>query len=125
MEYSADVVICLWRDKAESEKLTKDFERKTDRIEAHVLKNRNGELAKVKLNFTKAWALFTDEGKGDLDYDAAPGNDVGMWAALLGPSLTVPLIAGRLVLGTWQQIVLADFDNEPRDRKLLVSISGY
>lgn len=46
-------------------------------------------------------------------------------AALLGPSLTVPLIQGRLVLGTWQQIVLVDFDNEPRDRKVLVSISGY
>jgi len=45
-------------------------------------------------------------------------------AALLGPSLTVPLIKGRLVLGTWQQIVLVDFDNEPRDRKVLVSISG-
>lgn len=45
-------------------------------------------------------------------------------AALLGPSLTVPLIEGRLVLGTWQQIVLVDFDNEPRDRKVLVSISG-
>ena len=45
-------------------------------------------------------------------------------AALLGPSLTVPLIQGRLILGTWQQIVLVDFDNEPRDRKVLVSISG-
>ena len=45
-------------------------------------------------------------------------------AAFLGPSLTVPLIQGRLILGTWQQIVLVDFDNEPRDRKVLVSISG-
>jgi secondary thiamine-phosphate synthase enzyme len=45
-------------------------------------------------------------------------------AALLGASQTVPVIAGRLVLGTWQQIVLVDFDNEPRDRKVLVSISG-
>ena len=45
-------------------------------------------------------------------------------AALLGPSLTIPLIKGRLVLGTWQQIVLVDFDNEPRDRKVLVSVSG-
>jgi secondary thiamine-phosphate synthase enzyme len=45
-------------------------------------------------------------------------------AALLGPSLTVPLIDGRLVLGTWQQIVLVDFDNRPRDRKILVHISG-
>jgi secondary thiamine-phosphate synthase enzyme len=45
-------------------------------------------------------------------------------AALLGPTLTVPLIESRLALGTWQQIVLVDFDNEPRERKLLVSISG-
>jgi secondary thiamine-phosphate synthase enzyme len=45
-------------------------------------------------------------------------------AALLGPSLTVPLIKSRLALGTWQQIVLVDFDNEPRERKVLVSISG-
>lgn len=46
-------------------------------------------------------------------------------AALLGPSLTVPLAGSRLVLGTWQQIVLVDFDNEPRDRRILVSISGF
>src|SRR4030066_848138 len=45
-------------------------------------------------------------------------------AALLGASLTVPLINSRLVLGTWQQIVLVDFDNEPRDRKVLGGISG-
>lgn len=45
-------------------------------------------------------------------------------AALLGPSMTVPLVNGRLVLGTWQQIVLIDFDNRPRDRKILVHISG-
>jgi len=74
IEYSADAVICLWRDKDESETLTRDLSMKTDRIEAHVLKNRNGELSKVKLNFTKAWALFSDEGKESLDYDAALGN---------------------------------------------------
>jgi secondary thiamine-phosphate synthase enzyme len=45
-------------------------------------------------------------------------------AALLGTSLAVPLIKGRLILGTWQQIVLVDFDNEPRDRQVVVSISG-
>lgn len=45
-------------------------------------------------------------------------------AALLGPSLTVPLIKGRLALGTWQQIVLVDFDHEPRERRVLVTISG-
>lgn len=46
-------------------------------------------------------------------------------AALMGPSLTVPLVKSRLVLGTWQQIILVDFDNKPRERKVLVSISGY
>jgi secondary thiamine-phosphate synthase enzyme len=45
-------------------------------------------------------------------------------AALLGPSLTIPLVDGRLALGTWQQIVAIDFDNRPRDRKILVQISG-
>ena len=74
IEYSADAVICLWRDKGESETLTRDLSMKTDRVEAYVLKNRNGELARVKLNFTKAWALFSDEGKESLDYDAALGN---------------------------------------------------
>lgn len=45
-------------------------------------------------------------------------------AALLGPSLTVPVAGGQPVLGTWQQIVLVDFDNRPRDRKILVQVSG-
>ena len=35
-------------------------------------------------------------------------------AALLGPSETIPIEAGRLLLGTWQQIVLIDFDDRPR-----------
>ncbi|MCE5264574.1 MAG: secondary thiamine-phosphate synthase enzyme YjbQ [Deltaproteobacteria bacterium] len=45
-------------------------------------------------------------------------------ASFLGPSLTVPLISGRLALGTWQQIVLVDFNNEPRERKVLITVSG-
>jgi secondary thiamine-phosphate synthase enzyme len=45
-------------------------------------------------------------------------------ASLLGPSLTVPFRDGRLLLGTWQQIVLIDFDNRPRKRELVVQISG-
>ena len=43
-------------------------------------------------------------------------------AALLGPSLTVPIAAGELVLGTWQQIILVDFDNGPRERRLVVTV---
>ena len=73
IEYSADAVICLWRDKEESERLTEKYKRLTVRVEAHVLKNRNGELAKVKLDFTPAWALFTEGDKERLDYTAALG----------------------------------------------------
>lgn len=45
-------------------------------------------------------------------------------AALLGPSLTVPVAAGKLVLGTWQQIIFVDFDNRPRERRLVVTLMG-
>jgi secondary thiamine-phosphate synthase enzyme len=45
-------------------------------------------------------------------------------AALLGPSLTVPFSEGRMTLGTWQQIILIDFDNRPRQRKMVVQIIG-
>lgn len=45
-------------------------------------------------------------------------------AALLGPSLTIPLQDGRLQLGTWQQIVLCDFDNRPRRREVIVQLHG-
>jgi secondary thiamine-phosphate synthase enzyme len=37
-------------------------------------------------------------------------------ASLIGPSESIPLVDGRLVLGTWQQVVLIDFDDRPRDR---------
>ena len=45
-------------------------------------------------------------------------------AALLGPSLTVPFVEGELTLGTWQQIIYVDFDNRPRQRKLVVQLVG-
>ena len=45
-------------------------------------------------------------------------------ASLLGSSLTVPLVDGRLTLGTWQQIVLIDFDTRPRDRRVVVQVMG-
>ncbi len=45
-------------------------------------------------------------------------------AALLGPSLTVPFVEQRMTLGTWQQIVYVDFDNRPRDRRLVVHVLG-
>ena len=45
-------------------------------------------------------------------------------AALLGPSLSLPVRGGALVTGTWQQIVLVDFDNRPRSRRVEVQIVG-
>ena len=45
-------------------------------------------------------------------------------AALLGPGLAIPVAGGRLVLGTWQQVVLLDFDNRPRQRKVVFQVSG-
>ena len=45
-------------------------------------------------------------------------------AALMKPSLTIPLIKGRLTLGTWQQIVFIDFDNRRRERNILVQVMG-
>lgn len=45
-------------------------------------------------------------------------------AALIGPSLTVPFVEGRLTLGTWQQIVFLDFDTCPRSRELVIQIVG-
>ena len=45
-------------------------------------------------------------------------------AALLGPSLALPVREGTLVTGTWQQIVLVDFDNRPRSRRVEVQVLG-
>ncbi len=45
-------------------------------------------------------------------------------SAMIGPSLTVPFVAGDLTLGTWQQIVFLDFDTRPRSRRLVLQIIG-
>jgi secondary thiamine-phosphate synthase enzyme len=45
-------------------------------------------------------------------------------AAFLKPSLAIPLTGGRLLLGTWQQIVLLDFDNRPRQRRIQGQVMG-
>ena len=45
-------------------------------------------------------------------------------AALMGPSLTVPVSAGRCVLGTWQQVVMVDCDLAPRQRRVAFSFIG-
>lgn len=45
-------------------------------------------------------------------------------AALLGPSISIPISRGKPALGTWQQIVLCDFDNRPRERHVIVQVLG-
>ncbi len=61
------------------------------------------------------------------DHDARWGDGNGfshVRAALMGASFTVPLAGGGLQLGTWQQIVLCDFDNRSRNREIVVQIIG-
>jgi secondary thiamine-phosphate synthase enzyme len=63
----------------------------------------------------------------EYDHDKRWGDGNGfshVRAALLKPSVTVPLIEGALTLGTWQQIVFIDFDNKKRRRDLIVQIMG-
>ena len=45
-------------------------------------------------------------------------------ASLIGPSLAIPIIEGRLTLGTWQQIVLVEMDTRPRERKIRIQVLG-
>lgn len=45
-------------------------------------------------------------------------------SALVGPDITVPFTGGKLMLGTWQQVVFLEFDNRPRMRHLIFQIIG-
>lgn len=45
-------------------------------------------------------------------------------AGLLGPSVTIPFVQGRLALGTWQEVVFVCFDDRPRDRRAVVQLMG-
>lgn len=61
------------------------------------------------------------------DHDAAWGDGNGfshVRAALLGPSVTLPFSDGKPACGTWQQIVLVDFDNRARTRRVIIQMVG-
>ena len=63
----------------------------------------------------------------DYHHHATWGDDNGsshLRAALLKPSLTIPFRGGRLLLGTWQQVVVIDFDTRSRSRKLVFQLLG-
>ena len=60
-------------------------------------------------------------------HDDRWGDDNGfshLRASLFGPSLAIPIENGRPLLGTWQQVVLLDFDNRPRTREIIVQLIG-
>jgi secondary thiamine-phosphate synthase enzyme len=60
-------------------------------------------------------------------HDDRWGDDNGfshLRASLFGPSLAIPVENGALALGTWQQVVLLDFDNRPRAREMIIQLIG-
>ncbi|HEY4644230.1 MAG TPA: secondary thiamine-phosphate synthase enzyme YjbQ [Bacteroidota bacterium] len=60
-------------------------------------------------------------------HDAAWGDNNGyahIRASMIGPTLVIPFSGGKLLLGTWQQVVLVDFDNRPREREVVVQFVG-
>ena len=64
---------------------------------------------------------------GDYRHHLRWGDDNGsshVRAALLGPSVTIPVVDGRLALGTWQQIMLLEFDTRGRERDVIVQLIG-
>ena len=61
------------------------------------------------------------------DHNARWGDGNGhshVRAALIGPSLTIPFTDAQPLLGTWQQVVLLDFDNRPRNRRVIFQVVG-
>jgi secondary thiamine-phosphate synthase enzyme len=65
--------------------------------------------------------------EGEYRHHLRWGDDNGsshVRGALIGPSVTVPVIAGQPALGTWQQIALLEFDTRPRQREVIVQVLG-
>lgn len=77
-------------------------------------------------DLTRTWEELVPQHR-DYAHNARWGDGNGhshVRATLLGPSLSVPINSGRLMLGTWQQIILVDFDNRPRTRRFVCQIMG-
>ena len=65
--------------------------------------------------------------EADYQHHLRWGDDNGsshVRAALVGPSVAIPFVGGRLMLGTWQQIVLVEFDTRPRERQIVLQLIG-
>jgi secondary thiamine-phosphate synthase enzyme len=77
-------------------------------------------------DLNRVWEQLAPK-KGEYEHHLRWGDDNGsshVRAAMLGPSLSIPFEAGRLLIGTWQQIVLIEFDTRPRSREVAVQFIG-
>jgi secondary thiamine-phosphate synthase enzyme len=68
--------------------------------------------------------LVPKEGRYAHNHGGESNGHAHVRAAIMGPSLSVPVSGGRPVLGTWQQIVLVDFNDRPRSRTVVVQVIG-
>jgi secondary thiamine-phosphate synthase enzyme len=77
-------------------------------------------------DFSDFWErLLPQEAQYQHDKRWGDGNGFShIRAALLGPSLTIPFVEGKMTLGTWQQIIFVDFDNRSRSRKIICQVMG-
>jgi len=77
-------------------------------------------------DFNRVWEQLAPR-HADYEHHRRWGDDNGsshVRAAMLGPSLSIPFEGGRLLVGTWQQIVLVEFDTRPRTREVAVQLLG-
>lgn len=74
----------------------------------------------------ESWERLIPKGIGYYhDRQLGEGNGYAhVRASLLGPSLSIPFVQRKLLLGAWQQVVLIDFDNRPRSREVVLQIVG-
>lgn len=78
----------------------------------------------VVADLNAVWEALAPRG-GDYQHHLRWGDDNGsshVRAGMLGPSVSIPFDEGRLSVGTWQQIVLVEFDTRPRDREIVIQL---
>ena len=80
----------------------------------------------VVADLNKVWEQLAPR-QGRYEHHLRWGDDNGsshVRAAMLGPSVSIPFEAQRLLVGTWQQVVLVEFDTRPRAREVVVQLIG-
>ena len=75
-------------------------------------------------DFPAAWERLVPEDIAYAHNRADLNGHSHVRASMLGPHLVVPFVEGRMTLGTWQQIVLVEFDTRPRRREVVVQAMG-